>query len=297
MSFCLKTDRKEVASPLPDSLETDRVGRDGSLELAFAARESRTVLVQRRFRLPLQTLEPVSLSGDGSAVLYVLNPTGGLLAGDRLKTHIVQGTGTHVVLTTPSATRVYRSDGSPTLQRTTLEVGPGATLEVLPDHLIPHPGAFLRQSVDVSLAATSRLLLYDAFALGRIAREETWRFRRLESQVRVLRQGTPLFWDHLRLEPETSGLAGWGHDGGPYIATLVGVDPSFGDWEGLVEALHLLLGDPRKLRGGASPLARDGFFLRFLARSAYELTDLLAALWTRVRRQVFGLEPLDLRKG
>ena len=44
------------------------------------------MLTARRFTLPLQALEPMDLDGDGVATLLLLNPTGGLLAGDRLET-------------------------------------------------------------------------------------------------------------------------------------------------------------------------------------------------------------------
>jgi urease accessory protein UreH len=55
---------------------------------------SRTVLTERRFRLPLQVLEPVDLDGSGCPTVRL-------------------GEGTHVCLTTPAATRVYRSAGPP----------------------------------------------------------------------------------------------------------------------------------------------------------------------------------------
>ena len=41
--------------------------------------------------------------------LMLLNPTGGVLGGDHLVTEIIQEAGTHVCLTTPSATRIYRT--------------------------------------------------------------------------------------------------------------------------------------------------------------------------------------------
>ena len=67
------------------------------------------MLTGRRFALPLQALEPMDLVGDGSATLLLLNPTGGVLGGDRLETEVSLGPASHVCLSTPSATRVYRS--------------------------------------------------------------------------------------------------------------------------------------------------------------------------------------------
>src|SRR5574342_934902 len=122
-----------------------RAGRDGRLRLVFESRGGRTVLTGRRFTLPLQALEPMDLTGDGSATLLLLNPTGGVLGGDRLDTEVSLGPGSRVCLSTPSATRVYRSPERPAVQRVSIRLGPGAALEWLPDHLIPAPGARLRQ--------------------------------------------------------------------------------------------------------------------------------------------------------
>ena len=143
------------------------------------------MLTARRFTLPLQALEPMDLDGDGVATLLLLNPTGGLLAGDRLETDIVLGPESRVCLSTPSATRVYRSPGPVAAQRVTVDVGRGAALEWMPDHLIPSPGARLRQTTEIRLAADATLLYLDAWATGRAARGEAWGFDLLDSSLVV----------------------------------------------------------------------------------------------------------------
>src|SRR5579864_1647184 len=124
----------------------DRVGRDGFLRLRFARRGESTILAQSRFSLPLQALTPLSLE-NGASYLMLLNPTGGVLGGDHLVTEIVQEAGTHVCLTTPSATRVYRTAQRPAKIETSITLKDGATLEYLPDHVIPHIGSSLQQSL------------------------------------------------------------------------------------------------------------------------------------------------------
>ena len=131
----------------------------------------------------------MDLEGDGVATLLLLNPTGGILAGDRLDTDISLGPGSRVCLSTPSATRVYRSPGPPAVQRITIDVARGAALEWMPDHLIPSPGARLRQSTEIRLAADATLLYLDAWAVGRAARGETWGFDLLDSSLLIGDEG------------------------------------------------------------------------------------------------------------
>src|SRR5260370_12068755 len=133
---------------------SDRVGRDGFLRLRFARPGPNTILAQSRFSLPLQTLTPLTLAG-GAAYLMMLNPTGGVLGGDHLVTEIVQEPGTHVCLTTPSATRIYRTLEKPAILETVIRIGEGAALEYFPDHVIPHEGSALRQSLRVKMTPVS----------------------------------------------------------------------------------------------------------------------------------------------
>src|ERR1700739_1270423 len=130
---------------------SERVGRDGFLRLRFARSGARTILAQSRFSLPLQALAPLALE-DGAAYLMLLNPTGGVLGGDHLITEVVLEAGTHVCLTTPSATRIYRTSEQPAILETVIRVGEGATLEYLPDHVIPHDGSALCQSLRIEIA-------------------------------------------------------------------------------------------------------------------------------------------------
>ena len=66
--------------------------------------------------------KPMELDGSGSVCVMLLNPTGGLLGGDCLTTEIDLAQGAHVVLTTPSATKVYRSSSGPSRHHTTINL-------------------------------------------------------------------------------------------------------------------------------------------------------------------------------
>jgi urease accessory protein len=272
------------------------VGRDGLLRLGFERRGGRTVLTERRFRLPLQALEPVDLDGSGAAVLMLLNPTGGLLGGDVLDTDVRLGPGSHACLTTPAATRVYRSDGAPAVQRVRTAAGAGAVLEWVPDHVIPSPGARLRQSTDVSLAADATLLLVDAWATGRLARGEGWGFRSLDSALVVRDDRGPVLAERSVLDH-----AGWsglgGTEGFGYVATLLAARAGLADWAGLAGALRADLETAAPTaRAGVALLSRGGVLARLLCPSAPVLQACVQAFWARSRRALLALPPLDLRK-
>ena len=283
-----------IASP-----GASRVGRDGALRLDFARRGPATVVVGCRFTLPLQVLAPVALD-DPAAVVSILNPTGGLVGGDRLVIDVVAGAGAHAVLTTPSATRVYRADGEPTVQTVRLSVGPRAVVEWVPDHTIPFAGSALRQAIDVELDETAGLILVDAFAAGRVAAGEAWRFALLESAISIRDPGGWLLYDrfvlrgravHNDLAPDGLGFA----ESHPYFASIAVVGAF--DRDRFAADVQGLDTDGGATSLGVAALPRRGALVRCLASSAPALLDAIDECWRLARRVLLGLPPLALRKG
>ena len=283
-----------AASPGPA-----RVGRDGALRLSFERRGPATVVAGCRFTLPLQVLAPVALD-DPAAVVSMLNPTGGLVGGDRLAIDVRAGAAAHAVLTTPSATRVYRAEGPPTVQTVRLSIGPRAIVEWVPDHTIPFAGSALRQTIDVELDETAGLILVDAFAAGRVAVGEAWRFALLESAISVRDRSGWLLHDRfvLRGRAADDGVAldGLGFaESRTYFASIVIVG-AFERERFALEVGSLGATDAATMVGVAI-LPRRGALVRCLAPSAPALLDAVAGSWRLARRALLGLPPLALRKG
>lgn len=274
----------------------ERVGRDGALRLGFERRSGRTILTERRFALPFQVLEPIALDG-GSVYLMLLNPTGGLVGGDRLRAEIVLNAGSHVCLTTPSATKVYRALGAASVQETTIRIGENAVLEYFPDHVIPFPGSVFHQSLKIDMAPASCALVYDAFAVGRAARSERWLFREFVNRITVGLQGRPVFIDRAELSPARGQLAGLGGaEGFNYIATFGLFAENFRGFEALAEALKKELEEFLSIKSGVSLLSRGGCVVRILAPSAPLLGDAFHCIWSQARRALLGAAPFELRK-
>jgi urease accessory protein len=289
-----------------------RVGRDGGVRLAFDRRGTRTVLVGCGSTLPLQVLCPLPLD-DPAAIVSVLNPTGGVVGGDRMAIDVDVRAGAHACLTTPSATKVYRTAGPTAVQTVALRIGAGAALEWAPDHTIPFAGSAYAQVIHADLEPGARLILVDAFAAGRVARGEAWAFRLLDSALRIRDARGWLLVDRFRLEgcPRWSGVGAT--DGHPYLATVVVArgraagtgspdsgrpadDGACAADRRVAEALRDAVRGIADRHVGVAALPHAGVFVRCLARTAPGLLDTVDTLWQTARRTLLGLPPLHLRK-
>jgi urease accessory protein len=273
-----------------------RVGRDGFLRLRFARSGANTILAQSRFSLPLQILTPLTLA-DGAAYLMLLNPTGGVLGGDHLATEIVQEADTHVCLTTPSATRIYRTLEKPAILETLIRIRDNATLEYFPDHIIPHENSALRQSLRVEMAPGSRAILFDSMASGRVAHGERWKFREMDSRTDVFLSGRPIYINRTKIlpAPRQPDRAGQMEDF-DYLGSVGFFADGFLDWKGLCAQLNEVLNAIPNIKGAASMLTRNGCMVRFLARSASDMTLTNKKLWDLGRQTLLNLPPFEHRK-
>nr|WP_246484676.1 urease accessory protein UreD [Marivibrio halodurans] len=225
----------------------------------------------------------------------LLNTAGGITGGDRLTTGVSVADGAHLVATTQTAERVYRSLGEDGCLDATVSVAGGGVCEWLPQETILFDGARLKRTLNVEMADDSRLTLLEPVVLGRQAMGEVVRRARLVDQWRIRRGGRLVFADALRFE-ETGTLARRRGvlDGARAFASLLHVAPEAE--ARLEEARAILAGlpglaDPRGdvgagagvgVEAGAS--AWDGMLsLRFVAADGACLRRALMAFLERFR--------------
>jgi urease accessory protein len=115
---------------------------------------------------PLRVL--ASLWPEAPAVCHsvLVHPPGGLVGGDDLSIAIRVGEGAHALVTTPGATRYYRSTGATATQRVEAVVAAGGRLEWLPLESIAYRGAIGENRTRFTLAAGAEAIGWDLLALG-----------------------------------------------------------------------------------------------------------------------------------
>lgn len=135
------------------------------LDLDYRLEADRTV-ARHVHTGPLRILQSLYPEGDAICHNVLVHPPGGLVGGDTLDLNIAVAEGAHGLVTTPGATRFYRSDGELAVQRTTLRVDESARMEWLPLETIAYSGCLAENRLSVSLAPGAELLGWDVTSLG-----------------------------------------------------------------------------------------------------------------------------------
>lgn len=276
----------------------ERIGRDGHLFLEYARRDDRTILSRAHFRNPLQVLPPLELDEGRCAYTQILNPCGGLVGGDWLKVEIQLGQGTHVLLSTPSATRVYRSLGETTIQTIQITMEPDTILEWLPETVIPFADSRFKQQLHVRLDGGATLFLWDAFSSGRVTRGERWAFTRLANEICVMMPDGRKVMERYDLDPTVMNLTAPGiAEGWDYFASLYIISTRPVNWAALQDSLIPILDRwPTCVMAGISSLSIPGLALRLVAKTAVDIARAQIALWDISRRFFLGAAAPPLRK-
>lgn len=277
----------------------DTVGRRGALSYEFEREGLRTILTRSSCTSPWHHFPPLYLDDSGCAYTWLVNPSGGLVGGDHVSVEARFHAGTHVLMTSPSANRVYRSLSEPVLQEIRLSVGPNARLEWLPEVTIPFAGSRFRQSIHVDLAPGATVLLWDAMASGRVAMRERWAFAALENEIYIRTSLGGSVVERYRLVPgqlpESVGLVrSW-----DYVASLfvIGDAVNADLWNRLDAALAAILEQrPGLVLGAVSTTAAPGLVVKLVARSAPDLTATLEVIWATVRKELWDLPIPSLRR-
>jgi urease accessory protein len=203
------------------------------------------------------------------------------VGGDQLHLDTTVEPGAWAVMTTPGATKFYRSAGAPAQLWQSFRVGTGGTLEWLPQEQIIYTGAEAEATTRVELAHGARCFAWELNCLGRPAGGPRFGHGALRQRFEIWREGEPLLLEngHFAGDGDVIG-ASWGLAGQPAFATLVAAPAS----DPAVDAARSIVAETS---GAASVTQLDELLVvRWRGAGAREGEQVREALWARLRPMV-----------
>lgn len=259
-----------------------------SLDLHYQVQQGRTVL-HHAHHGPLRIFK--SLYPEGPQVCHnvIVHPPGGLVGGDALSIQVQVDAGAQALLSTPGATRFYRSDGPQASQTVRLRLGPGARLEWVPLETLAYDGCEALSDLSFELAEGAELLAWDVLALGLPAAGQPFLHGQLQQRMawpgHWLEQGR-LAADDTVLLDSPLGLAGQRCLGTLVLAT--GTAWPTERREALLAALRQAIdANPLAAHCGATAPNDQLIVVRALAARVEPVMALWQRLWVVWRQQAW----------
>ena len=199
-------------------------GWRAELALRYERRGTRTVLAARRHAGPMLVQKAFYPEGEDVCHGIVLHPPGGIVGGDQLTLDVAVGPQARALLTTPGATKWYRSAGAEARLSVRFHVAPGAALEWLPQPTIAFDRMLGRSDCAIEVDEEGCYIGWELLCLGRTASGERLREGRFLTSTQVARAGVPLWIERAAIEGGSRLLdSPVGLDGHPISGTLVAV--------------------------------------------------------------------------
>jgi urease accessory protein len=250
------------------------------LALEFERRGARSVLSRREQYGPLTLQKPLYPEGNAVCHCVVLHPPGGIVGGDQLAVSLRVHAGAHALITTPGASKWYRSADIEATQHIEIDVADGACCEWLPQENIFFNGAHASSEVNLRLSGDALAFGWDINCLGRLAADERFDKGMLRLAVKVEHDASLIWLERARLagdDPLMSspiGLRGYSVFATAYLA---GRDCDAALLEALREA-----GKPGDAQVGITALPRL-LVARYLGNSAEQARRYFVELWQLLR--------------
>jgi urease accessory protein len=196
----------------------------GGVRLVLVDSRGRTVFGSCYQQVPLRVMPPFHFGDEPAALVYLLNPTVGLMDGDGHLVEIEAQAGTCAVVTGQSAARVHPAVASFATQQWRIRAAAGSRLVVLPGPNIPFRGCRYHQRIMIDLEDDARLIWGDIWTPGRYVRPgglaEYYQFERIVQELEVRRDGELIYRDRFDWDgPWDRGTARWYVGDGPAAAT------------------------------------------------------------------------------
>ncbi len=268
----------------------------GTLNLIFRKRQNgKTFLASQHYRLPLQVLTPFYSDNDGTAFVYLLNPSGGILQGDVLETDVIVEAEARGFITTPSANKFYKMDEGHATLTNRIRVEKDAVLEYMPEYNIPFAQSSVSQQTEFDLDLGATLLAFDMIVPGRIEKGELFQYDRYTSKISIRVDGHLLAHEVAKILPKEKDPQGIGVLEGHIIYGTAFLYQQNLDPELKASLGEIFLNQP-EVTGGVTFLNESLAVVKFLGNHIHDCQGLIQEIWRVARMSMLGKDVVRMRK-
>lgn len=187
----------------------------GKLDLTYQYQNQQTKLISAYHQSPLKIQRSLYPEDKQICQTVIIHTAGGIVGGDLLSQNIQLEDNCQTLITTPTANKIYKTNGKIAQQNIIIKLEKNAYLEYLPQENIIFNGAEYQQNNRIELAENSHYCGWEINRFGRTARGEKFTQGNWKSSTEIWQNHQPLWIDKQWLQGNEiivnslNGLAGF----------------------------------------------------------------------------------------
>jgi len=266
---------------------------EAHLKLGLTYKNDKTVLSKRRHDGPLTLQRPFYPEQDGTCHLYILHPPGGIVGGDSLSIDVLCEENTKTLITTPGASKFYKSNGFTAWQNQNLMVKEHACLEWLPQETILFDTTRVDSSTRVQLSEKASFIGWEIVSFGRPACKEEFMQGMFKQSFEIWKDNEPLLIDRVTISDRAEVFNSlWGLQAQPVMGLLTVVNNDSNKLAMACLKIQEMIDDVSRL---SVTVIGSVLVCRCLDTNSMSIRNRFIEIWKTIRLLVLDKQPCEPR--
>lgn len=257
------------------------------LDLTYLQRDKKTILAGKKHSGPLIVQKPFYPESNGTCHTYLIHPPGGIVGGDQLRLSATLGRNSHALITTPAATKFYRSNGNIAIQQQEFFVGESSTLEWLPQETVYFNDAFTSSKTKINIDSKTKLFAWEIQCLGLPAQKEFFTSGKCIQKFEIWKDNKPILLEANRLIGGDPALTSdWGLQNNNAIGTFI----ISGNDDIDLSSLIMTIKKNHQTVVAEHTFIHSFYIIRAMGEHTEKLKEFFIEIWKTLRPLILGFE-------
>lgn len=218
-----------------------------------------------------------------------------MLEGDQVELDVSVESDASLVLSNPTALRIHKMNTGKAIWKQTFSISNGGFLETHPEWIIPQAHSRFEQRTRIDIQTEGKLLFIEAFAPGRVAFEESFKFDSFRNRLELYYEHKLVALEQSNIEPAVGSHSGWRASfKNPYLYSLYVSASELLDNDGFFDFIYKQQ-SPTLLCGSSKLDHGPCWNIKLLSESSVEAKAALMLIREEFYRTI-GRPVVDLRK-
>ncbi|ADV33909.1 urease accessory protein ureD [Candidatus Blochmanniella vafra str. BVAF] len=258
----------------------------GKLELSFSLKKRRSVLVKNSHLGPFMVQKSFYPEDDEMTPhVYLLHPPGGMVGGDQLRLLVNLEPGSRALLTTPSFSKFYRTNGKVAYQENFFRIKSNAVLEWIPQGNIFLPKSKARIHTTFQLDKGACMISFEILCFGStniIGVHEIP--KKIDVSLYICKFGCVGLRDRLRVSDQQENCVNTQLGGFKISAFLFAIPANLMMLKQVQQLVRSIVDE----QIGGATLLNTLLIVRLLGNDSHKLRKLLFRIWSIIRPVIIG---------